>query len=69
MKQKIAAEHRLLRGVLGGNHLDDHEELARRLYAGLRELDAQGATVIFCPLPKNEGLGTAMRDRLFRAAR
>jgi L-threonylcarbamoyladenylate synthase len=49
--------------------LEDYEELARRLFAGLRELDAAGATVIVCPLPRNQGLGVAMRDRLFRAAR
>jgi L-threonylcarbamoyladenylate synthase len=47
----------------------DQEELARRLFAGLRELDAAGATVIVCPLPEDEGLGVAMRDRLLKAAR
>ena len=46
-----------------------HDELARRLFAGLRELDAAGATVIVCPLPENKGLGTAIRDRLLKAAR
>ena len=45
------------------------EELARRLFAGLRELDAAGATVIVCPLPENKGLGIAIRDRLLKAAR
>jgi L-threonylcarbamoyladenylate synthase len=45
------------------------EELARRLFAGLRELDAAGATVILCPLPEERGLGVAMRDRLLKAAR
>ncbi len=44
------------------------EELARNLYAGLRALDAQGCTVILCPLPPAEGLGTAIRDRLRKAA-
>ena len=47
----------------------DQNELARRLFAGLRELDAAGATVIVCPLPENQGLGVAMRDRLLKAAR
>ena len=47
----------------------DQAELARRLFAGLRELDAAGVTVILCPLPLDEGLGVAMRDRLFKAAR
>jgi L-threonylcarbamoyladenylate synthase len=49
--------------------LADQEQLARRLFAGLRELDAAGATVIICPLPENEGLGVAIRDRLLKAAR
>jgi L-threonylcarbamoyladenylate synthase len=49
--------------------LQDQETLARRLFAGLRELDAAGATVIVCPLPEDYGLGVAIRDRLFRAAR
>jgi len=47
---------------------DDEEELAHRLFAGLRFLDHAGAAVIFCPLPKPEGLGIAMRDRLRKAA-
>jgi L-threonylcarbamoyladenylate synthase len=49
--------------------LQDQEQLARRLFAGLRELDAAGATVILCPLPEDRGLGVALRDRLFKAAR
>jgi L-threonylcarbamoyladenylate synthase len=47
----------------------DDEELAHRLFAGLRWLDAAGATVIVCPLPEAEGIGAAMRDRLEKAAR
>jgi L-threonylcarbamoyladenylate synthase len=46
----------------------DRQELARRLFAGLRELDSAGATVILCPLPGEEGLGLAIRDRLLKAA-
>jgi L-threonylcarbamoyladenylate synthase len=49
--------------------LEDQEKLARRLFAGLRELDAAGATVIVCPLPENRGLGVTIRDRLLKAAR
>jgi L-threonylcarbamoyladenylate synthase len=45
------------------------QKLAQRLFAGLRELDAAGATVIVCPLPLEEGLGIAIRDRLLKAAR
>jgi L-threonylcarbamoyladenylate synthase len=49
--------------------LADQEQLARRLFAGLRELDTAGATVIVCPLPEDVGLGVAIRDRLLKAAR
>ncbi len=44
------------------------EDLARDLYAGLRSLDAQGCTVILCPLPPATGVGAAIRDRLRKAA-
>jgi L-threonylcarbamoyladenylate synthase len=47
----------------------DGEGLARRLFAGLRELDEGGAAVIVCPVPKMDGIGVAMRDRLEKAAR
>jgi L-threonylcarbamoyladenylate synthase len=46
---------------------DNPEELAQRLYAGLRELDGAGVTAIVCPMPRAEGIGAAVRDRLFRA--
>lgn len=45
------------------------EELAQRLFAGLRWLDAEGAAVILCPMPGAGGIGTAIRDRLTKAAR
>lgn len=48
---------------------EDDQELAQRLFAGLRTLDAMGADVILCPLPPNSGLGAAIRDRLLKAAR
>jgi L-threonylcarbamoyladenylate synthase len=44
-------------------------ELARDLYAGLRELDARGCTTILCPLPPAEGVGAAIRDRLLKAGK
>lgn len=47
----------------------NEEELAQRLFAGLRWLDGQGATVILCPLPQTGRIGTAIRDRLKKAAR
>ena len=46
----------------------DGEELARRLFAGLRELDAEGCAVILCPVPSDSGIGAAIRDRLFKAS-
>ncbi|MGC1869353.1 MAG: L-threonylcarbamoyladenylate synthase [Acidobacteriaceae bacterium] len=51
-----------------GNWEDD-QELAQRLFAGLRTLDAMGAQIILCPLPADSGLGAAIRDRLLKAAR
>jgi L-threonylcarbamoyladenylate synthase len=45
------------------------EELGQRLFAGLRQLDAEGCSVILCPIPSGEGIGAAIRDRLRKAAR
>jgi L-threonylcarbamoyladenylate synthase len=47
----------------------DGEELAQRLFAGLRTLDGAGATAIVCPVPQGGGIGVAIRDRLRKAAR
>ncbi|MBF5043851.1 threonylcarbamoyl-AMP synthase [Aggregicoccus sp. 17bor-14] len=44
------------------------EAAAQVLYARLREADAAGADVLVVCLPRAEGLGTAVRDRLARAA-
>lgn len=46
----------------------DPEELAQRLYAGLRWLDAAGVATILCPVPLGKGLAVAIRDRLLKAA-
>lgn len=59
---------RSLRGFQWGAW-DDPATLARRLFAGLRELDEAGVGVIVCPVPKAGGLGDALRDRLAKAAR
>ena len=49
---------------------EEPEILARRLFAGLRALDEQGADIIVCPLPQiRHGLGDALRDRLRKAAK
>jgi L-threonylcarbamoyladenylate synthase len=45
------------------------EELAERLYAGLRALDAERCDVVLCPVPGDMGIGEAIRDRLRKAAR
>jgi len=45
------------------------EELAQRVFAGLRTLDAAGCSVILCPMPPEDGIGGAIRDRLRKAAR
>jgi L-threonylcarbamoyladenylate synthase len=49
--------------------IEDPSSLAQTLFAGLRELDARGVAIILCPMPKPEGLGLAIRDRLKKAAR
>ncbi|MGC9292292.1 MAG: L-threonylcarbamoyladenylate synthase [Acidobacteriaceae bacterium] len=46
----------------------DPAKLAQRLFAGLRTLDAMGATVIVCPVPTGIGIGAAIRDRILKAA-
>jgi len=47
----------------------DGEVLARRLFAGMRELDEAGVDLIVCPVPEMGGIGEAIRDRLRKAAR
>jgi L-threonylcarbamoyladenylate synthase len=46
----------------------DWSTLAARLYAGLRWLDAQMPSAIIAPLPPKEGLASAIRQRLLKAA-
>jgi L-threonylcarbamoyladenylate synthase len=45
------------------------DDLARMLYAGLHSLDSQGCTIILCPVPPADGIGIAIRDRLYKAAK
>jgi L-threonylcarbamoyladenylate synthase len=49
--------------------IEDPTALAQTLFAGLRELDARDVAIILCPMPKPEGLGLAIRDRLKKAAK
>jgi len=44
------------------------EQLAQRLFAGLRHLDSLGCTMIFCPVPQGDGIAAAIRDRIRKAA-
>ncbi len=44
------------------------DELAQRLFEGMRWLEAQKVVVIVAPLPPPIGLGLAIRDRLTKAA-
>lgn len=48
---------------------DDLWQAANRLYAGLRDLDAQGVELILARDLGEQGAGLALRDRLRRAAR
>jgi L-threonylcarbamoyladenylate synthase len=54
--------------VFAWGNWSNPEELAHRLFAGLRELDRLGCTVILCPVPPDAGIGAAIRDRLRKAA-
>lgn len=45
------------------------EELAQRLFLGLRTLDLTQVASIICPLPLEQGIGIALCDRLRKAAR
>jgi L-threonylcarbamoyladenylate synthase len=55
--------------VFHWNSFDDNAALAHSLFAGLRDLDNRGVSVILCPLPTDAGLGHAIRDRLEKAAK
>lgn len=48
--------------------MDDLRRIARRLFAGLRELEEEGVEVILAHRLPPDGLGAAINDRLTRAA-
>lgn len=60
---KLPAEHQLILSPQG-----DFAEAARRLFAGMRQLDALQLDIILAELLPEEGLGRAVNDRLRRAA-
>jgi L-threonylcarbamoyladenylate synthase len=70
--RSVAEEERNFAEVFAWGHWpepgEQPEELARRLFAGLRFLDSTGCSVIVCPLPPGDGIGAAIRDRLRKAA-
>jgi len=61
-------DHLRLVEIFWWGRWSEPEELAQRLFAGLRQLDAAGCTVILCPVPAGRGIGVAIRDRLRKAA-
>jgi L-threonylcarbamoyladenylate synthase len=47
---------------------DQMDSLAQVLYQRMHEVDEQGFSVLLMDLPPDEGIGSAIRDRIFRAA-
>ena len=47
---------------------DDLNEQAHRLFAALRDADTFDCDIIYAHLPKTEGIGLALYNRLIRAA-
>jgi L-threonylcarbamoyladenylate synthase len=68
LPQNWTVHHRHVE-VFHWNSFDDNAALAHSLFAGLRDLDNRGVNIILCPLPSNDGLGLAIRDRLEKAAK
>jgi L-threonylcarbamoyladenylate synthase len=68
LPQSWTVHHRHVE-IFHWNSFDDAAALAQTLFAGLRELDQRNVTVILCPLPPDNGLGAAIRDRLEKAAK
>jgi len=66
-----AQAHLLLADIPHAVLLDQTDDLvayAQTLYADLRAADLCGAEVIIAVLPRSEGLGHAIRDRLLKAS-
>jgi L-threonylcarbamoyladenylate synthase len=49
--------------------IEDTAVLAHNLYEGLRSLDERNVEVIICPVPRTDGVGLAILDRLTKAAK
>jgi L-threonylcarbamoyladenylate synthase len=64
-RQKQYAEDGVLAEIL---HNEDSVTYALSLYDNLRAADMNNCRVVLAVLPPDEGLGTAIRDRLTKAA-
>ena len=56
------------RFVFSFGRSDDYDAHSFRLFSLLREADKLGCERIYAPLPKKEGLGLALYNRMIRAA-
>lgn len=67
---RVVADHHLALGkrVRMLDRTDDVVHAAFELYSDLRAADSEGVDVLVVVLPLAEGLGHAVRDRLFKAA-
>jgi L-threonylcarbamoyladenylate synthase len=55
-------------GAMQSLQCQSAEEYARVLFGFFRTCDAHGIRKIYCELPPEDGIGRAIRDRLFKAA-
>ena len=62
------AEHLSGKKILTVGKKDDLKTQAHRLFSSLREADRENAKTIYAHLPKTEGLGLALYNRMLRAA-
>ena len=46
----------------------DDAEYARELFRAMRALEKSGVSAIYAEIPKERGIGLALKDRLVRAA-
>lgn len=44
------------------------DEMARLMFWALREFDKQGMDVVLCEMPEKDGLGSGIRNRLYKSA-
>ncbi len=63
--EEAAAIHK---ATLCIGHEHDHQEIARNLFALLRQADQQQITRIYAHCPSRQGIGLAVYNRLIRAA-